>query len=141
MSDSARKIPVAAAATVGLFSCARRMASAKVTRMVGEGGCANTNAVAPHAPTVTTATAQTKCNHEDTETRRRGRSSNHFVPSCLGGCIFSVSRRGLVATAPNALHDDSQHRNKREIQARRRDHAAGHRGAAGKACLPPGAAG
>ncbi len=40
ISPSARRMPVAAATTVGFFSIARRIASSKVTRSLGVGACA-----------------------------------------------------------------------------------------------------
>ena len=39
-SPSARRMPAAAPATVGLSSCARRIAAANVTRITGTGGAA-----------------------------------------------------------------------------------------------------
>src|SRR5262245_50398081 len=83
ISPSARRIPAAAAVTVGLFSCARRIASAKVTLTVGEGSV----------------------------------------------CAPAGSAHTLSATATETLDHHIQDRNERKVEERRRDHAAGHRGA------------
>src|ERR1051326_1717242 len=94
-SPSARRMAAAAAATVGFFSCARRIASSNVTRIAGAGG--------PCAP--------------------------------------AIAAHTLNATpAAQALDDDIQPWNERKVQERRRDHAAGHRGADRVPRLAPGAA-
>src|SRR5205823_10719621 len=94
--------PAAAVCEVGFFSTARLIASANVIRSAGAGVCA--------CPVEQRSMEQTRT--PGVKPRTTGRYlTRRFGPSGL-------------TTPANALDDDIQHRNERQIEERRGDHAA-----------------
>src|SRR3954462_15223884 len=102
-------MPAAAAATGGFFSWARAIASANLTRTTGAGvWAASDGATSVNAATATAPGAMIAEN------------ILFSALAALGDC---------ARTPTDALDDDIKNRNEREIQKRRRNHAAGHGGA------------
>src|SRR5262252_9988509 len=105
-------MPAAASATVGLFSCARRIASLNVTRTTGAGACAL--AAWPQSSARIDAVAR-----EATAERAETAERNLFGALC--GVCACFPGLPLHPTTSDALDDHIQNRNERQIQEGRRD--------------------